>query len=189
MTELVSRSEALFMPEAQFSETSLDLPRGMTYDRWEELGHTLGRIHRASGWWIGDWLNFGERVYGHSYSQGMDATGLDYKTLANYAWVASRVESSRRRESLSFSHHAELAALEPPEQDRWLDAAADGDGEKPWSRAELRRRLRDEPVPERSEAVEVRLSVPPDDWDRWDAAAGERGVEVWLCGLANDAAW
>jgi N6-adenosine-specific RNA methylase IME4 len=48
--------------------------------------------------------------------------------------VASRVETSRRREVLSWSHHKEVAALEPAEQDAWLDRAeAEG-----WTRMDLR---------------------------------------------------
>ena len=38
-------------------------------------------------------------------------------------YVASKIEPGRRREQLSWSHHAELAALEPADQDRWLDQA------------------------------------------------------------------
>ena len=45
------------------------------------------------------------------------------QTLANEKYVSSRFEISRRRESLSFSHHSEVAALEPKQQDDWLDKA------------------------------------------------------------------
>ena len=45
-------------------------------------------------------------------------------------WVAHKFEISRRRENLSFSHHAEVTALEPAEQDDWLDRA---EAEK-WAR-------------------------------------------------------
>jgi hypothetical protein len=41
----------------------------------------------------------------------------------NMVYVASRFEISRRRENLSWSHHAALAALEPTQQDHWLDLA------------------------------------------------------------------
>ena len=47
-------------------------------------------------------------------------TGYDVQTLMNMVYVATRFESGRRRERLSWSHHAELAALEPPEQEEWL---------------------------------------------------------------------
>jgi hypothetical protein len=39
-------------------------------------------------------------------------------------YVASHFEPERRREELSWSHHAELAALDPAEQARWLTLAA-----------------------------------------------------------------
>jgi len=39
------------------------------------------------------------------------------------AYVAGRFEVPRRREALSFSHHAELAGLPAEEQDLWLDRA------------------------------------------------------------------
>ena len=42
------------------------------------------------------------------------------------AYVAGRYEPSRRRESLSFSHHAELAALSPADQELWLDRSEAG---------------------------------------------------------------
>ena len=41
---------------------------------------------------------------------------LDYQTLRNYAWVARRFAMSRRRDTLSFGHHAEVPALPEPEQ-------------------------------------------------------------------------
>lgn len=39
-------------------------------------------IEGAVQWWVGDWLNFGERKYGEKYAQGMDATGYAYQTVA-----------------------------------------------------------------------------------------------------------
>jgi len=39
-------------------------------------------------------------------------------------WVAGAIETSRRRDVLSWSHHREVAGLIPKEQDRLLDLAA-----------------------------------------------------------------
>ena len=69
----------------------------------------------------------GERTYGEMYSQVMDASELAYQTLANYKWVSSKVEFSRRQENLSYSHHAEVVSLTPDLQSYWLDIAADED--------------------------------------------------------------
>jgi hypothetical protein len=41
----------------------------------------------------------------------------------NMVYVATRFEVSRRRENLSWSHHAELAPLDVEEQEGWLDRA------------------------------------------------------------------
>jgi hypothetical protein len=81
---------------------------------------------RTVGWWIGDWLTFGNRAYGERYARASRITGYDVQTLMNMAYVASRFATERRREALSWSHHAELAALPVADQDRWL-ARAEGD--------------------------------------------------------------
>ncbi len=57
------------------------------------------------------------------YSQAMDATNYELKTLQNAKYISSKVESSRRRELLSWSHHAEVAKLEPELQNGFLDMA------------------------------------------------------------------
>jgi len=99
------------------AHSSISLPE------WIEHGRRLGRMGRGIGWWIGDWLRFGNAAYGERYAPAARATGYDRQSLMNMVYVASSVEPSRRRENLSFSHHAEVAALEPADQDRWLERA------------------------------------------------------------------
>jgi hypothetical protein len=108
---------------AKLTENSLILPEGMAYPEWEAAGEKLRMIHGASSFWVGDWLNFGERKFGEMYTQAIETTGKDYGTLANYKYVTSRINPSRRRENLSFAHHAEVAVFEPAEQDKWLNLA------------------------------------------------------------------
>jgi hypothetical protein len=95
----------------------------LSFEEWAEQGRRLGVMGRAAGWWVGDWLTFGNLAYGERYARASRITGYDVQTLMNMAYVASRFDVSRRREALSWSHHAELAALPPDEQDRWLDQA------------------------------------------------------------------
>jgi hypothetical protein len=90
---------------------------------WAAQGHRLGVIGRAAGWWVADWLCYGNERFGDRYARAARITGYDVQTLMNMVCVASSIEPSRRRENLSFSHHAEVAALPPDEQDRWLDRA------------------------------------------------------------------
>ena len=97
----------------------------LTREEWETYGSRLGTVTRSSSWWLGDWVRFGQRHYNdHKIEFASHITGYDEQTLRNFAYVAGRCEFSRRRENLSWSHHAEIAALEPDEQDRWLEEAA-----------------------------------------------------------------
>jgi hypothetical protein len=100
--------------------TGLDLP----YDEWLRQGSRLGLAGRNASWWIGDWLRYGTARYGSKYTAAARVTGYDRQTLMNMVYVATRFEISRRRENLSWSHHAELAALEDAEQNMWLERAA-----------------------------------------------------------------
>jgi hypothetical protein len=88
---------------------------------WIDHGQRLGMIGRASAWWIGDWLRYGNVKYGEKYARAARITGYDAKTLMNMVYVATRFEISRRREKLSWSHHAVIASLDVHEQERWLD--------------------------------------------------------------------
>jgi hypothetical protein len=119
------------------------LPRHpLTLVEWVRQGQCLGTVSRASGWWIGDWTRYGNAKYGEKYEEAARITGYDVHTLMNMAYVASRFEISRRREKLSFSHHAELAALAPDDQERWLDRAEVGELSLRRLREELRREAR-----------------------------------------------
>ncbi len=98
----------------------LQLPRQLPYERWLGIGRQLSAATTSVAWCLGDWLAFGEQAYAGRYREAIEQTSLDYQTLRNYAWVARRFALSRRRDTLSFGHHAEVAALPEPEQDYWL---------------------------------------------------------------------
>lgn len=119
----LKKQEAKTVIPCEFKETYLDLNNGLSYEQWENIGQLINRISKSIMWWLGDWLNYGEANYGEKYTQAVDATGRSYQTLANAGYVAKYVETSRRRESLSWSHHAEVASLKPDEQSDWLDRA------------------------------------------------------------------
>jgi hypothetical protein len=78
---------------------------------------------RVSNWWVGDWLQYGAARWGEKYVEASRITGFDAKTLRNIAYVAARFDLSRRRDKLTWTHHAEVAALDVPDQDLWLDRA------------------------------------------------------------------
>jgi hypothetical protein len=91
---------------------------------WVRAGKRLGAMTRCSQWWLGDWVRYGAGRWGEKYKEAARISGYDVKTLRNIAYVAEQLEVSRRRDDLTWSHHAEVCGLEPEEQDRWLEVAA-----------------------------------------------------------------
>src|SRR6476661_6992142 len=91
---------------------------------WVKAGHQLGAMTRCSQWLLGDWIRYGTARWGEKYTQAARITGYDVHSLRNIAYVAGRVDVSRRRDTLTWSHHAEVCPLEPDDQDEWLDRAA-----------------------------------------------------------------
>jgi hypothetical protein len=96
----------------------------MDHPQWVAVGRRLGGISRSNQWWLGDWLRYGTAKWGEKYVEASRITGYDVRSLANMASLAACFEMSRRRDNLTWSHHAVVAALDPDEQDRWLDMAA-----------------------------------------------------------------
>jgi hypothetical protein len=119
-------------------KSGLLFARGVGFNKWEAIGQQLLSVTESTTWWIADWIAYGEQTFQDRYREAVQRTSLNYQTLRNYVWVARRFELSRRRDSLSFGHHAEVAALEQPEQDYWLRKAE----ELTWSRNRLRNEVR-----------------------------------------------
>ena len=135
----VQQQSALEAAGAVITEVSLDLSDpDLDWDDYERLGTFLGSMNRACSWWVGDFILFGERIYGELYAQIEEALGLAPQTLANRASVARHIPPNRRRAALPFGVHAEVAYLEPRERDLWLDKAERGQ----WTRAKLREEMR-----------------------------------------------
>jgi hypothetical protein len=92
-------------------------------DEWSAFGRRFGEIGRCSQWWLGDWIHYGNTKFGERYSRAAKLTGYDVQSLMNMVYVASRFEISRRRENLSWSHHATVASFDVPGQEYWLGRA------------------------------------------------------------------
>jgi hypothetical protein len=166
----------------------LAFPRNVTFETWEQAGQRISRIASSSAWYLGDWLVFGQDKYTDRYRRAVEAVGLDYQTLRNYAWIARKFEPSRRRPGLPFQHHAEVAALPPAEQDEWLDRAE----RESWSRTALRRALREnrDPGSKAYRVVMPRVSAGTEAVDRWRRAAmaANADFEAWIVAALDRAA-
>lgn len=133
MTAVLSSMEPqslslLDLPGFHFSPLGLSIDDWVEFPQWERAGRALLIADQGIQWWIGDWLAFGEHKWGEKYAQAVEVTGRKVQTLKNYVFVAENVHSSRRRDDVDFSIHAEVASLPAKEQERILaEAAGDPD--------------------------------------------------------------
>jgi N6-adenosine-specific RNA methylase IME4 len=122
--------------------------KGLTVDEskgrpsWEEhaeVGAWIDRAYQAAGWWLGDWLRYGEsrQDWQQQLEAAEGATGLSLKRLKNLRSLAA-IDPSRRRVDLTVDEHDPVVALEPADQTRWLDKAVT----EGWNRHELRQAIR-----------------------------------------------
>lgn len=111
------------IPQCELSRVGAEFPEDLDILTWRVIGQRLCDVSACSLWWIGDWVNYGERRYGEKYQEAVTLTEYAMGTLRNAAWVASAVQLSHRCDNLSWSHHREVADLKPAEQKRFLRLA------------------------------------------------------------------
>jgi hypothetical protein len=114
------------MNEAQIVQTDFDgllancgsidavswkAPQGMDFVRWAEIGQKFQLMSGSLNWWIGDWLNEGERRYGETYTQAIELTGHKLEYLQQCKWISSAVKTCTRVQVLSWTHHRYVAHL------------------------------------------------------------------------------
>lgn len=167
---------------ARAERSGLLLPDELSFEVWHQIGLQIFVVANSCAWWVGDWLAYGEDSFGDRYKQAITDTSLDYQTLRNYVWVAKNFTMSRRRDSLSFGHHAEVAALTEVEQDEWLTRAE----RFTWSRNELRRRIRATRLANRPSSLHkggtktktLKIDVAVERLDHWQLAAERMNCSV-----------
>ena len=116
----------------------LSLPEDFDYDTWISIGRQLGKWDRHLSWLIGDWWNAGKRKWGEGPEHAARA-GLNYQSCRSAGTIAKKFPLCLRRNKLEWSHHKEVLALPPVQQDEFLAAAEEHD----WSVRDLRRAIRD----------------------------------------------
>lgn len=137
-TELAKRdAREIDLPGFRLTATGAVRVGKPTQEQWSAAMHWVLRCASASMFWLGDLLVMGEATYGDLASQEDGDGKYAHQTLENARYVAGKIPISRRREPISFAHHAVVASLEPAEQDHWLKKAED----EGWSEKELRKQL------------------------------------------------
>lgn len=126
------------------------------YAEWVTLLAVLDHTEQGVRWWVGDALNEMERLLGADQMlQAVAMAELKPKTAQQYKRVARQVRRADRRAALEWSHHLQVAPLDPPEQRLWLDRAE----AEEWSVAELRAALQE--AKKVDEPPQLDFSDPP----------------------------
>lgn len=175
--------------QVMITGVGLRIPENLSYEAWERAGHQLSGIVNSSLWCLGDWLVYGKKTYTDRYMRAIRAVGLQYQTLRNYAWVSRRFEWHRRRQQLTFQHHAEVASMPVEKQDKWLDEAE----RQQWTTKQLRAHIKDRRALERGRELALpipRIEVVRSRLDLWRKAADCVGTKLddWMLGALDRAA-
>lgn len=145
----------IHLPNAKvnISPIGMQIPSELSFEEWSELATAIGQAARSIGFIIGDWLVYGQNLFGTdgfpdkkvdvaSYQLAIAATGLDLSTLQNYAYVSRNIPYSLRTERLSWEHHRLVAKLPEADIKEWIDACvAEEDAGRRMSTRRLRKSL------------------------------------------------
>jgi len=153
MDKLTNVDNKLSLGNFCFDKTGLTVTGNPTFEEWQNCGDFLKQAERSVQFWIGDWLNYGEKKYGETYSQALEITDYEEGTLRDAKWVSSKVPLSLRNDNLEFNHHRAVAPLKPEEQKFWLAKAE----EEHLSVSDLRHEIK-------QERLEKQVSLPSDKY-------------------------
>ena len=105
------------------NQRSLIIPDGTEFPIVERMLKGLRILGDSSNFWMGDLLIFAERNFGEMYSQLVDASDYDEKSLVDMMRVCTGISPAVRRDELSYSHHREVTTLNMEQQKKLLDIA------------------------------------------------------------------
>jgi hypothetical protein len=126
-----------------------------TFEQWTEIGHRIAFLGRWRQFALGDWIIFGEALFGEDSSQAFESTteerydvahrvtGYAIETLRNFVRVAQALPLPIRRIELDWSMHEAVYALDREDQIYWLAQAI----EHSYDRSELRQAIKDAKTP------------------------------------------
>ena len=177
---------SIIMAGAERPALALEIPKEQSFEDWVKLGRRLCASSQVINWYIGDWWAAGQHRYGARAKVAAEGIfGKEFQTIANAASVCRAFEASRRREHLSWTHHAEVAALPPAEADALLEkAASERLSTRELRKEVLRHRLargdfqpREDDDPEHTELLTIARA-----WNRARSSARQEFLD-----LANEA--
>ena len=105
----------------QFLPLGVRFPTDMDFNEWVRAGETIAYFNRSIQFLVGDWVNFGDAMFGEKYAQALDSTKYSYQTLRNAVYVCNRIPLEFRRDTLTFEHHRLVAPLTEADREILLD--------------------------------------------------------------------
>lgn len=114
LTSVSSDTDSIFYDQMFLSfgeQTFLDVPEDTDGPTFERALGTAGRVGKASNWWIGDLLVFGEAKWGEELAQ-FYPEDMAEQTIANCRWVSSIYAKEDRFAQLTWSHHRIAGGLD-----------------------------------------------------------------------------
>lgn len=159
MNEIKKQESILNIEGCKLTSKGAIFDRNLSFENWKKAGSTLRYLEKSVLFWIGDWINYGEKAYGEKYAQALEDTGYEYGTLRNAAYVSASIDLSRRRDNLPFSHHQEVAGLDLKKQEEMLDLSS----KENMTRKDLRREIHEDIKKLRREVLLKNLNHKEDD--------------------------
>ena len=108
--------------QCRLTNTSLQVPESFTEEQCLAVVFQLQSMEKCVRWWIGDAIAAADKRHGAA-KKAAQLAGMSHGSARNCSSVSEKFEVSRRRDSLSWSHHQEVASLEPEDQEKFLDYA------------------------------------------------------------------
>ncbi len=131
---------------AELTKTGITNVSDLNEQDLEFFGNVVFQLDNAVQWWIGDWLNQVDLVWGRGIEQVAEETGRERSTLYDYKSVSKKVPFSVRTEELSYNHHRVIAYDADPQDEAewlyWINLALHGEDGKRWSVARLKREIK-----------------------------------------------
>jgi site-specific DNA-methyltransferase (adenine-specific) len=90
---------------------------------WEHETRALLDVARGIQWLVGDALAFGEDQWGEQAAQIFDFEEYSFDAVEKMIRTAKAIPPERRRATVGYSVHAEVASLPPPQQEALLEHA------------------------------------------------------------------
>ena len=174
MTEITIAGE-LVSQNCQFDKTALIIKRTLNWEECQILVNCLHGMHTAIAWYAGDLMNYTYSLFGENFAQLFK--DWDPQTLSNWKWVAKSIPASRRRETVKWSIHAQVAKLPSDQQEKWLQATE----ENKWSVRQLKEAM----TPKVIASSSIEETSPTTEFCN-QGSEDENGFEVIICPFCGE---